>query len=182
MSLFETTYYFDVAAAGDGWAGFLCTDEGLVYCTLPHKAKKAAREALMTGLKVASETNLERSPEHCAPYAEVMAAYFRRDDAGALETLPIDWSDAPPFFHTVREACRTIPAGETRTYQWLATQAGSPRAVRAAGQAMAKNPTPLFVPCHRVLCSDGSLGGFGAGPEWKRRLLDLETPPQQSFL
>ena len=66
---------------------------------------------------------------------------------------------ATPFFERCWRACRTIPAGETRTYRWLATAAGSPLAIRAAGQAMRRNPLPMIVPCHRVVAADG-LGGF----------------------
>ncbi len=67
-----------------------------------------------------------------------------------------------------------MPYGETRSYKWLAGEAGSPRAYRAVGQAMAKNPFPLVVPCHRVVASDGSLGGFSGGLDLKKALLDLE--------
>ena len=64
-----------------------------------------------------------------------------------------------PFFERCWRACRTIPVGETRTYRWLANAAGSPLAIRAAGQAMRRNPLPMIVPCHRVVAADG-LGGF----------------------
>ena len=66
---------------------------------------------------------------------------------------------ATPFFERCWRACRTIPVGETRTYRWLATAAGSPLAIRAAGQAMRRNPLPMIVPCHRVVAMNG-LGGF----------------------
>ena len=66
---------------------------------------------------------------------------------------------ATPFFERCWRACRTIPAGETRTYRWLANAAGSPLAIRAAGQAMRRNPLPMIVPCHRVVAANG-LGGF----------------------
>ncbi len=66
---------------------------------------------------------------------------------------------ASPFFARCWRACRTIPAGETRTSRWLANAAGSPLAVRAAGQAMRRNPLPMIVPCHRVVAANG-LGGF----------------------
>ena len=74
-------------------------------------------------------------------------------------------------------AARTIPAGETRSYQWLAAQAGRPRAARAAGQSMARNRLWLVVPCHRVVASDGGLGGYGRDASdltLKQRLLDME--------
>lgn len=174
MSLFETTLYFLIAPVAEGFAGFLCSEAGLRGCTLPMKTKKAAREHLFGDLKMGSEVTLVESEERCGPYAAAMRAYFATGDATALHALPVDWNSAPPFYRTAWKTCRAIPPGQTRTYQWLATRAGSPKAVRAAGQAMAHNPTPLFVPCHRVLATGGGLGGFSGGLEWKERLLAME--------
>jgi methylated-DNA-[protein]-cysteine S-methyltransferase len=89
--------------------------------------------------------------------------------------VPIDWQLSHGFLLRAREACATIPYGEVRTYKELAEAAGSPEAVRAAGNAMAKNPIPIVVPCHRVLRTGGGLGGYGGGLECKRWLLDLES-------
>jgi len=98
-----------------------------------------------------------------------------------------DFRDVPTppgtaFQRACWEACRTIPSGETRTYAWLAAAAGSPRAVRAAGQAMRRNPLPIVIPCHRVVGSGGWIGGYAgdAGPAGatvavKRGLLELEA-------
>ncbi|MCR3922765.1 MAG: MGMT family protein [Firmicutes bacterium] len=94
---------------------------------------------------------------------------------------PMDDSGYPPFFQRVLRAASTIPYGEWRSYRWLALEADSPLAVRAAGQAMARNRTPLVVPCHRVLRSDGSLGGFGYGLSWKKRLLQLEDATREDL-
>ena len=88
---------------------------------------------------------------------------------------PIDWQLSHGFLLRAREACAAIPYGQVRTYKQLATAAGSPEAVRAAGNAMAKNPIPIVVPCHRVLRTGGGLGGYGGGLECKRWLLDLES-------
>ncbi len=88
---------------------------------------------------------------------------------------PIDWQLSQGFLLRAREACAAIPYGEVRTYKELAEAAGSPEAVRAAGNAMAKNPIPIVVPCHRVLRTGGGLGGYGGGLECKRWLLDLES-------
>jgi len=65
-----------------------------------------------------------------------------------------------PFQVACWDACRRIPRGETRTYAWLAAAAGNPAAVRAAGQAMRRNPMPIVVPCHRVVAAGGRPGGF----------------------
>ncbi len=67
-----------------------------------------------------------------------------------------------------------IPFGETRSYKWVAERIGNPSAVRAVGRALSKNPIPIVVPCHRVIESDGSIGGFSSGVEIKRRLLEME--------
>ncbi len=67
-----------------------------------------------------------------------------------------------------------IPYGQTRTYKWLAERLGAPRSVRAGGQALGRNPLPIILPCHRVIQSDGKLGGYSSGIGIKRRLLELE--------
>jgi methylated-DNA-[protein]-cysteine S-methyltransferase len=91
--------------------------------------------------------------------------------------LPIDWQLSGGFLLRARQGIAAIPYGETRTYTDLARAAGNVRAVRAAGSACSRNPIPLVVPCHRVLRSDGSLGGYAGGLEMKQRLLDLEQAP-----
>jgi methylated-DNA-[protein]-cysteine S-methyltransferase len=91
--------------------------------------------------------------------------------------LPIDWQLSGGFLLRARQGIAAIPYGETRTYTDLARAAGNERAVRAAGSACSRNPIPLVVPCHRVLRSDGSLGGYAGGLEMKERLLELEQAP-----
>jgi len=68
-----------------------------------------------------------------------------------------------------------VPYGTTITYGDLAAKLGRPRAARAVGQAVGANPIPIVIPCHRVLPAAGGVGGFGPGPDWKRRLLSLEN-------
>ena len=88
--------------------------------------------------------------------------------------LPLDLRLARGFRRHVLEELRDVRFGTTVSYSDLARAAGSPRAVRAVGTACATNPIPIVIPCHRVLRRDGSLGGYGGGPEVKRALLDLE--------
>ncbi|OGX25042.1 MAG: hypothetical protein A2787_04840 [Omnitrophica WOR_2 bacterium RIFCSPHIGHO2_01_FULL_48_9] len=79
------------------------------------------------------------------------------------------------FQWKVLKAAMTIPLGETRSYQWVARKVGSPQAVRAVGQALRRNPYPLIIPCHRVIKSDGGLGGYAGRYDGKKgRLLRLE--------
>lgn len=80
-----------------------------------------------------------------------------------------------PFRKRVLEEERNIPYGETRSYGEVAKMVASPRAFRAVGSANANNPLPLYFPCHRIINSNGTLGGFGGGLNLKQYLLNLET-------
>ncbi len=79
------------------------------------------------------------------------------------------------FQWKVLEVTAKIPIGETRSYKWVAEKVGSPKAVRAVGQALKKNPYPVTIPCHRVIRQDGSLGGYSGGSQAKKaKLLAIE--------
>lgn len=105
------------------------------------------------------------------PLVEQVQAYL----AGRQTSL--DWPldlEGSPFDLRVWEEARRIPYGSTVTYGELAATLGGPGLARAVGQALARNPVPLFIPCHRVVAGGGNLGGFSAGLGWKRFLLELE--------
>jgi len=91
-------------------------------------------------------------------------------DIGALDAVPVD-QPGGEFFQAAWQAMRQIPPGETWSYAELAAKLGKPKAVRAAGSACARNNVAPFVPCHRILRSDGSLGGYAYGLPVKRALL-----------
>jgi O-6-methylguanine DNA methyltransferase len=78
------------------------------------------------------------------------------------------------FERAVYRAVAAIPAGEVRSYKWVARRIGRPRAARAVGNALNKNRHPGLIPCHRVVMSDGSMGGYSKGPSAKRRILRSE--------
>lgn len=108
--------------------------------------------------------------------AKALGAYFAGEH-DALAELDVDFGTRGQFTVAVLEALRNIPAGTTTTYGALAQLAGRPGAARAVGQAVGSNPVPVIVPCHRVIASNGSLGGFSAGLYRKRALLDHEGVP-----
>jgi methylated-DNA-[protein]-cysteine S-methyltransferase len=113
-----------------------------------------------------------RAPSRTDPVRRELEGYFalrrRRFD------LPIDWSLVRGFAGSVLRETARIPFGDVRSYGQVASQAGSPRAARAAGNALGSNPIPIVVPCHRVLHANGSLGGYSGGLDRKRYLLALE--------
>lgn len=88
--------------------------------------------------------------------------------------VPVDWSILRGFTRKVLRQTARLGYGETASYGEVARRAGSPRAARAAGNALGSNPVAIVVPCHRVLHADGGLGGYGGGLDRKRYLLDLE--------
>jgi O-6-methylguanine DNA methyltransferase len=92
-------------------------------------------------------------------------------------TVRVDLSGLTTFEQTVLKLLRQIPRGEVRPYGWLAREAGNPAAVRAVGNAMAHNPVPLLLPCHRVVPSAGGIGKYAFGTPLKRTLLMKEGAP-----
>ncbi len=105
--------------------------------------------------------------------AREVQRYFR-GDAEALQNVPVDLDGSTEFERQVYEATRRIPFGKVATYGQIAMAIGKPNAPRAVGQALGKNPIALVIPCHRVVASDGTLGGFTGGLTWKRKLLRHE--------
>lgn len=91
--------------------------------------------------------------------------------AGAGGGLTFDLGTLGDFDRAVLAKTAEIPPGQTRSYAWVAREIGRPRAVRAAGSALGRNPVPIFIPCHRVVRSDGDPGNYGLGPRLKRALL-----------
>lgn len=119
-----------------------------------------------------------RSPSATAEVKQQLQEYF----AGQRQhfDLVVDLEQVTPFQRDVLIACLRIPFGETRTYADLAQAAGRPNAFRAVGMAMAKNPIPLVIPCHRVIHSDRGLGGYGGGLDMKQWLLQHEAVHRDS--
>jgi methylated-DNA-[protein]-cysteine S-methyltransferase len=107
------------------------------------------------------------------PFSRAVREYHAGDLA-AIDAVPVAYA-ASPFLTCAWEQLRTIPPGAPESYRQLAARCGRPAAVRAAGTACGRNPVALFVPCHRVLRSDGTLGGFGWGLDVKRWLLAHEA-------
>lgn len=115
------------------------------------------------------------APARLDPAVREIEAYFARHRQRF--DLPLDLQLAHGFRRTVLEHLSDIAYGTTVTYATIATATGNPKAVRAVGSACATNPLPLVVPCHRVIRSDGSLGGYAGGMDAKQLLLHLEAAP-----
>ncbi|MEX1195722.1 MAG: methylated-DNA--[protein]-cysteine S-methyltransferase [Dehalococcoidia bacterium] len=150
-----------------GWVGVAFSDGGLRAVNLPVAKRGDALRALaeLGADEPASDADLGDVP------ASVRALVSGKPHANGVH---LDWSGITPFRRAVLEECARIPAGQTVSYGELAAKVGRPGAARAVGRVMATNPWPLFVPCHRVVGSDGSLHGFGGGLPMKEALLRAE--------
>ncbi|MFV0374358.1 methylated-DNA--[protein]-cysteine S-methyltransferase [Microbacterium sp.] len=151
-----------------GDALIVVSDRGLVALEVGDQRDALARWATQLGVPPESD------PDAVAPVARQLDEYFaaQRTDFD----LAIDWRSTGGFVRRALQAVCTIDYGETASYGEVAILAGSPGAHRAAGSACARTPISIIVPAHRVVRSDGSLGGYGGRPEVKRFLLDLEAP------
>lgn len=167
-----------------GWAGVARTALGLFCSVHSHPTRAEALRSLLA----ACEQSSGQSPTILEPDLDPLLAravgLIRAYFAGEPVTfdLPLDLSGLPEFTTRALQVCRGIPWGKTRTYAELAREIGRPKAARAIGQAMRRNPLPLIIPCHRVIGSDGSLVGFAGG--WtglalKARLLELERSTER---
>ena len=154
-----------------GWVGVAWSAQGIVGSTLFRATQEQALTALREAWPDAQMADADQLPE----LGERLRRYAQ-GEAINLAELPFDLSRETPFQQAVLRAILAIPPGQTWSYGEVARAVGKPRAARAVGQVLAHNPIPLFIPCHRVIASDGSLGGFGApgGLALKQALLDLE--------
>ncbi|MEU6662783.1 methylated-DNA--[protein]-cysteine S-methyltransferase [Streptomyces sp. NPDC046821] len=185
------------SASGDGAAGvtvawavvstdigpllLAATDDGLVNVVFHATPAVRDRAVERLGSRLGTEPAEDPGSPLLAEPIRQLKAYFageRRDF-----DLPLDWSLISGFNRQVlRELAAGVPFGSVVGYGDLAGRVGQPGAAQAVGMAMGANPLPVVVPCHRVVESDGGIGGFGGGLETKRQLLALEgVLPQPLF-
>ncbi|EOV7673677.1 methylated-DNA--[protein]-cysteine S-methyltransferase [Listeria monocytogenes] len=157
-----TDLYYDTLHFSDTELYFAATKTGLFY----------------VGTKAEKIQSAKRSPEKMNMYKEELVAYLN----GELTyfTVPMDLS-ATPLQLEVFDALEAIPYGETRTYTEIAAQINRPKAVRAVGTAIGRNPLLFIIPCHRVIGKNGKLTGYSGGIGMKESLLKLEKAKINQF-
>ncbi len=155
-----------------GWCAVVWTASGLAAVRWPEADRQVARTRLLR--RHAEATEQAPPPE----IAEVVARIIDLLSGEAVDftDVRLDLGDAPEFHRKVYAAALTIPRGQTLTYGEVAALLGERRSAQAVGQALGRNPTPIVVPCHRVLAADGRTGGFSApgGVDSKLKLLMIE--------
>jgi methylated-DNA-[protein]-cysteine S-methyltransferase len=163
-----------------GWIGMVGSATQVTRLTLPVESREEALRSVRAGFQIPPEQNGAGLPSDAVEdeaafgsLPQMLRDYFHGKEVD-LSKIAVDLDPLPPFARRALLECMKLPAGTVATYGEIARRAGSARACRAVGNAMASNPVPIIVPCHRVIRSNGGIGGFGAGLEMKRRLLKLE--------
>jgi methylated-DNA-[protein]-cysteine S-methyltransferase len=149
---------------------------GITALRLPASSAREAERALLRRLPDADPAE---PPPRIAEIIAAIRRYFTGEQI-AFDAIPVDFGEQEPFFDQVYAHIRKLGWGETTTYGAVAKALGAgPEAARDVGQAMARNPVPLIVPCHRVTAAGGKIGGFSApgGSDSKARMLALEGVP-----
>ncbi len=167
MILTKTEMMISTAILPVGAAAAAATPDGLVLLELGSNRRNAeTRLTKRIGTARLTACNMDNLWRQLAGY---MKGRLRKFD------LELDFSLASPFQRRVLFELRRVPYGETITYGDLAARIGRPKAARAIGRALHKNPLPVIVPCHRVVGADGTLTGYAGGLPRKKQLLNLET-------
>jgi methylated-DNA-[protein]-cysteine S-methyltransferase len=155
-----------------GTCGIAWGDSGIVAVQLPESSESATVARLLRAHRAAGRRHPGPGQQRSIDDIVALLAGEPRD----LRHIRLDLTRVAPFHQRVFEVVRNIAPGQTRCYGEVAALCGQPHAARAVGQAMARNPFPLIVPCHRVLAAGGRSGGFSArgGVSTKLRLLAIE--------
>ncbi len=156
-----------------GFCAIAWSESGVARFQLPVKSAEAAERLLRRRAEGAEPA---APPDAIAAVVAAAKRYFDGEEAD-FSGVRLDLGDADAFFGQIYDALRRVGWGKTTTYGALAKEVGAGReAARDVGQAMAKNPVPLIIPCHRVLAAGGKIGGFSApgGSKTKTRMLELE--------
>ena len=154
-----------------GYFGLASIENALIRTVLPLASREKAKNRL---LKNISATDYDR--HLFSRLQKQIIAYFEGSYVNFNTNIPLMLTGFSKFGASILTACRDITFSQTISYRQLACKAGHPDAARPAGSVIAQNPIPLIIPCHRILRSDGSMGGFSAigGVTLKKRLLTLE--------
>ncbi len=162
-----------------GWVGLSASARGIRTVVLPKTSRREVERALSEEAPSANGTFSPFAPclsPEIEPVLRTAQSQIAAYLAGKRRTIhvPIDLSGGSAFQRRVWQVIRRIPYGRVRSYKWVALRVGGARYARAVGLALGANPVPLVIPCHRVVTSDGLVGGFTGGVRLKRRLLALE--------
>ena len=167
--------YYTVAPGPWDLMGLAASSKGLVHI----QSKVSSEKAYVDFLKRSFVNTPQKNSTRLKPATDQLRLYLK----GKLQNfdVPLDFFTGTPFQKQVWKKLASIPYGETRSYAWLARSVKRPKAYRAVGNANGKNPLSILLPCHRVIQTNGDLGGYSGGLHIKKYLLDLEKTGRASL-
>lgn len=167
--------YYTVESGPWGLMGLAASNKGLIHI----QSVVTSEKAYVSFLKQSFVNTPEKSSQRLKPATDQLRLYLK----GKLRNfdVPLDFFTGTDFQKQVWKKLASIPYGETRSYAWLARSVKRPKAHRAVGNANGKNPLSILIPCHRVVQSNGSLGGYSGGLHIKKYLLELEKTGRASL-
>jgi O-6-methylguanine DNA methyltransferase len=169
----ENIFKYAIFLTAWGWAGFVVDRKGLRILVLPEERKEDILFRIRKELKY---NNLFEDNSGWESLIKRVKEYFTGKKVDFID-YQLNLDNYTNFQKKILQTVRKIHYGETRSYKEAAEEAGYPRAYRAVGNTMRNNPLPLIIPCHRVIKSNGMLGGFSGkeGVALKKKMIDLES-------
>jgi len=171
--MFENIFKYTIFLTSWGWAGFAADQKGLRIFILPEEREEDVFLKIKKELKC---NNLFEDNKGWESLIKKVKEYYTGKKVDFTD-YQLNLDNYTSFQKKILQTVKKIPYGEIRSYKEVAEAAGYPRACRAVGNTMRNNRLPLIVPCHRVIKSDGGLGGFSGkeGIALKRKMIDLES-------
>jgi len=165
----EIIMNYTIFKTGLGWVGVVGGEKGIKKIILPYPQPLMVERVIAQEFPEAKEGGCQ-----LITVVKFLSNYFEGNNHP--QEFLLDWSGYSDFLVQVWRITQSIPWGEVRSYKWIGNQLKRPHSFRAVGMALKKNPFPIIVPCHRVIRSDGSLGGFSGyrGSRLKQKLLEIE--------
>ncbi|MBA7476555.1 Methylated-DNA--protein-cysteine methyltransferase [subsurface metagenome] len=178
--MLENVFKYAIFLTAWGWAGFAIDRKGLRIFVLPEERKEDVLFKIKKELKC---NNLFEDNRGWENLIQKVKEYYTGKKVDFTD-YQLNLDNYTNFQKKILQTVKKIPYGEIRSYKEAAKEAGYPRAYRAVGNTMRNNPLPLIVPCHRVIKSNGMLGGFSGkeGVALKKRMIDLESEGKQKGL
>lgn len=171
--MLENIFKYTIFLTAWGWAGFVADRKGLRIFVLPEERKEDVLFRIRKELKC---NNLFEDNREWESLIKKVKEYYTGKKVDFID-YQLNLDNYTNFQKKIMQTVKKIPYGETKSYKEIAEAAGYPRAYRAVGNTMRNNLLPLIIPCHRVIKSDGGLGGFSGkeGVALKRKMIDLES-------
>jgi len=167
----QSSLWIEYFKVPQGTGAIILSKDGLRYLILPFEKKQQLDRIISEQYRDCKDNQ----SKELLKLKKMLLKYFKGEKVDFKDIdIEIDLKDYSDFERMVYFTVQSVSYGTIWSYRDVAARIGNPRAYRAVGNALGRNPVPVIIPCHRIVCSNGSAGGFSAGGEWKTKLLQME--------